>query len=97
MIMPIHGIGAILIDMNGNVVKHWKDSVVSQTNCCRVSGHLGTRDVKHAYQDQTDLVQVDWEGKAVWKFDKKEYIEDPEMNHNGWLVNTMIIKEKVIL
>ncbi len=27
--------------------------------------------------DQTDLVQVDWDGNIVWKFDKAEYIEDP--------------------
>jgi hypothetical protein len=86
-IMPIHGIGAILIDMNGNVVKHWKDLQGFPNKLLpggQVFGHLGTRDVKHAYQDQTDLVQVDWEGKVVWKFDKKEYIEDPE-NEPQWM------------
>jgi hypothetical protein len=28
-------------------------------------------------QDHLDLVQVDWEGNIVWRFNKYEYIEDP--------------------
>ena len=32
---------------------------------------------KRQLQDQTDLVQVDWDGNIVWKFDKAEYVEDP--------------------
>ena len=40
-------------------------------------GNLGVRNPKYGYFDQTDVVQVDWEGKVVWKFDQYEYIEDP--------------------
>ncbi|MFR5704035.1 MAG: aryl-sulfate sulfotransferase [Eubacterium ramulus] len=32
--------------------------------------------MKKAYQDQIDLVQVDWDGNIVWKFDKTELIAD---------------------
>ena len=35
------------------------------------------RDAKYSYMDQTDLVQLDWDGNIVWKFDQYEYIEDP--------------------
>ena len=28
-------------------------------------------------QDFLDVVQVDWEGKVVWRFDKYDYMEDP--------------------
>ena len=35
-----------------------------------VMGTTGTRPGKKAYQDQIDLVQVDWDGNIVWKFDK---------------------------
>ena len=78
-LMPINGVGAVLIDMNGNVVKHWQDlqgfpnKLLPGGYCL---GHLGVRDTDFGYQDQTDLVQVDWDGKVVWKFDHKELIED---------------------
>ena len=39
-----------------------------------VMGTTGTRHGKKAYQDQIDLVQVDWDGNIVWKFDKTELI-----------------------
>ena len=41
-----------------------------------VMGTTGTRPGKKAYQDQIDLVQVDWEGNIVWKFDHTELIGD---------------------
>lgn len=79
-IMPIEGVGAVLIDMNGNMVKLWKDLQGFPNKLLpggQVLGHLGVRDTDYGYQDQTDLVQVDWEGNVVWKFNKKEFIEDP--------------------
>ena len=42
-----------------------------------VMGSLGERNPKYGLQDQTDLVQVDWDGNIVWKFDKAEYIIRP--------------------
>ncbi len=35
------------------------------------------RNNRFGFQDQTELVQVDWEGNVVWKFDKLEHISDP--------------------
>lgn len=33
-------------------------------------GSLGVRPAQFGYQDQTDVVQVDWDGNVVWKFDQ---------------------------
>lgn len=86
-LMPIAGVGVVLIDMNGNVIKCWKDLMGFPTKLLpngQVFGHLGVRDPAYGYQDQTDLVQVDWEGNIVWKFNQKEYIEDPG-NEPEWM------------
>ena len=37
----------------------------------------GRRSGKYSVQDGLDLIQVDWDGNIVWKFDRNEYIEDP--------------------
>ena len=78
-LMQCQGIGAVLVDMNGNVKKVWKD-VQGFPNKLLPGGYLmgslGLRDPKFGYQDQTDVVEVDWDGKVVWKFDKKELVDD---------------------
>lgn len=78
-LMQCQRIGAILVDMNGNVVKCWKD-VHGFPNKLLPGGYLmgslGLRDPKFGYQDQTDVVQIDWDGKVVWKFDHKELVDD---------------------
>ena len=72
--------GATLIDMNGSVVQLW-DGLHGFPNKILpggyVMGSLGERDPKYGYMDQIDLVQVDWDGNIVWKFDRYEFIEDP--------------------
>ena len=86
-LMPVRDVGAVLIDMNGNVVKVWKDLQGFPNKLLPggyVMGSLGIRDTDFGYQDQTDLVQVDWDGNIVWKFDKKEYIED-EGHEPQWM------------
>lgn len=78
-LMQIQGIGAVVVDMNGNVVKCW-ENVQGFPNKLLPGGYLmgslGLRDPKFGYQDQTDVVQIDWDGKVVWKFDKKELVDD---------------------
>lgn len=72
--------GALLIDMNGNEVQLWAGLSGFPNKILPggyVLGSTGERDVRYGYQDQLDLVQVDWDGKIVWKFDKTELIEDP--------------------
>jgi hypothetical protein len=75
-----HGYGAVLIDMNGNVVKRWPglDGFPNKMlNGGHVMGSTGVRNFKYGYQDMLDLVEVDWEGNIVWKFDRYELVKDP--------------------
>ena len=76
------GRGALLLDMNGNEVQRWAGLGGFPNKILPggyVMGTTGTRSGKYAYQDQIDLVQVDWEGKIVWKFRNTELIADPGM------------------
>ena len=72
--------GACLIDMNGNIVQLWK-GLHGFPNTILPGGYVigstGERPIEFGYQDQRDLVQADWDGNIVWKFDQYEYIEDP--------------------
>lgn len=73
-------LGAALIDMNGNLVQLWEGLQGFPNSILPggfVMGSTGERSLKHGFQDQVDLVQVDWEGNILWKFNKYEYIEDP--------------------
>ncbi|MFV0439550.1 MAG: aryl-sulfate sulfotransferase [Desulfopila sp.] len=73
-------VGALLIDMNGAEVNLWSNLHGFPNKILPggyVMGHLAERNNKYGMQDQTDLVQVDWDGNVVWKFDQYEYIEDP--------------------
>lgn len=74
--------GAIVIDMNGNVVKQWKGlDGGAGTGPYRilpggfVMGSRGPRGAPH--QDAIELVQLDWDGKVVWKSERYEEVRDP--------------------
>src|SRR4030042_2839953 len=72
--------GAVLIDMNGNVVSRWK-GLDGMPNKMLPGGHVmgstGVRNMKYGYQDMVDLVEANWEGNIGWKFDKYELAKDP--------------------
>jgi hypothetical protein len=72
--------GCALVDMNGNVVHLWKGLHGFPTKPLpggQVMGSLGVRSPRYGFMDYMDVVQVDWDGNVVWKFDQYEYIEDP--------------------
>jgi len=76
------GIGATLIDMNGNIVNQWKglQGFPSSNKILPggyVMGSTKGRNPKYGFQDNVDLVQVDWDGNIVWKFNKYELVRDP--------------------
>ena len=80
--------GPTLVNMNGDVVHMWKGLQGFPAKLLPggyVMGHLGVRSPKFSYMDQADLVQVDWDGNVVWKFDEYEYIEDPGMEEGMWM------------
>jgi hypothetical protein len=78
-VFPIKVTGeATLIDMNGNVVKSWKGISGFPPKILPggyLMGYIGTR---QNHQDSTALVQADWNGNIVWKFDRAEEIKDPD-------------------
>lgn len=72
--------GAILLDQNGREVQVWKGLQGFPNKLLpggQVFGSTGVRNPSHAFQDQIDLVQVDWEGQITWRFDRLEEIQDP--------------------
>jgi hypothetical protein len=81
------GVGALLIDMNGREVHLWRGLRGFPNKILPggfVVGSTAERDPKHAFQDEVDLVQVDWDGNIVWRFNRHEFIEDP--GHDGqWM------------
>lgn len=72
--------GAVLIDMNGNVVKQWKELGGGAASPYRilpggfVMGGRGTR--ASPYLDGVELVQLDWDGRLIWRFDRYEEVRD---------------------
>lgn len=73
-------LGALVVDMNGGEVKLWRGLHGFPNKLLpggQVLGHTGERDTQYGMQDYRDLIQVDWEGNVVWRFDRYEYIEDP--------------------
>jgi hypothetical protein len=73
-------VGALLIDMNGGEVQLWK-MLHGMPNRILPGGYIigstGERSTAFGSQDGIDLVQADWDGNIVWRFNRYEYIEDP--------------------
>ena len=79
-IFPVADVGALLIDMNGSEVRLWKGFHGMPNKLLpggRLIGSSGERNALYGMQDYVDLVQVDWDGRIEWKFNKYEFIEDP--------------------
>ncbi len=73
--------GAMLIDMNGNIINQWQRLDGFPNKILPggyVMGGTGIRNTRYGFQDMLDLVQVDWEGNIIWKFNEYELIEDPD-------------------
>ncbi len=71
--------GAVLMDMNGNIVNRWHGLDGFPNKMLpggSVIGSTGVRNMKYGFQDMLDLVQIDWDGNITWKFDKYERIKD---------------------
>ncbi len=72
-------VGAVLIDMNGNVVNQWKGLDGFPNKIIPggyIMGSTGIRDSKYGFQDMIDLVQADWDGNIIWKYNKSQLIKD---------------------
>lgn len=83
--------------MNGHEIRMWKD-VHGFPNKMFPGGMLmgstGTRHPKHGLQDQLDLVQIDWDGKIVWKLTVPNLSKTPARRASGWHASTTIFSAK---
>ena len=74
-------IGAILINMNGKVVRQWKDFMGMPCKMIKgghILGSLAARDAAIASQDFADVTMIDWDGKVEWTFNKYDHVNDPD-------------------
>ena len=78
VLSPLGEQAAVVIDMNGNVVKRWDGFVNSAGGPARVlpGGHvIGAVGTNPPKQESLGLVQRDFEGNEIWRLDRNERIE----------------------
>ena len=70
--------GAVLYDMNGNIVKRWEGLFGAFDNKMLPGGSiLGTTGYAKGYWlDCVDLVQMNWDGEIEWRFTNGEMVMD---------------------
>ena len=84
---PQWGDMAWLIDMNGMVVHYWKMNNPTSNHCVLTEeGTLfwhgrGESAIKELPSNGTELVEVDWNGNEIWRYD------DPYLNHDFKLLD----------
>ena len=74
------GKGAVLIDMNGNVVRTWEGVLGGYANVLFPDGSImGTsgKTIGHKH-DNKDLIHVDWDGNLLWKCDNITEVDLPD-------------------
>ncbi|MBN3197334.1 aryl-sulfate sulfotransferase [Pectobacterium brasiliense] len=74
--------GAVLVDMNGTELRLWEGLHGFPNKILPggyILGHSGERDSRYGMQDMVDLIQIDWDGNVVWKFNGYEHITDPDL------------------
>ena len=94
VLSPLGTEAAIVIDMNGNVVKRWEGFNNSAGGPSRVfpgGTILGPAGANPPRQESLELVRRDFEGNVLWHFDQNERIEtrDGKMisslrQHHDW-------------
>ena len=68
--------GATLIDMNGNIIRQWKE-LTNVPSPFRIlpGGHvMGGDKPRRPHQEAIALVQLDWNGNEVWRYDRLEQV-----------------------
>ena len=69
--------GAILVDMNGQVVKRWKeiDAVPGPPRILPGGDIVGGTVPRRPHQEAIAVVQMDWNGTLVWKFERTDLVD----------------------
>jgi len=66
---------SVLIDMNGNVVKKWPINVAPPIPCKILPGGYIMTSRRGAGRGINSVIQMDWDDKIVWQFDKFEQVQ----------------------
>jgi outer membrane protein assembly factor BamB len=78
VLSPLGTQAAVVIDMNGNVVKQWEGYVNSAGGPARILPGgviIGAAGNNAPHQESLELVERDFDGKVLWRFDHNEEIE----------------------
>lgn len=85
--------GTVLIDMNGNVLRVFTEitAVPSPARILPGGFIVGGNMPREPHQESIAMIQLDWEGREVWRFDRTEEVktEDGDMvwasrQHHDW-------------
>jgi outer membrane protein assembly factor BamB len=85
--------GAVLIDMNGNTLRQWKELAASPAPFRILPGGyvMGGDRPREPHQESIALVELDWNGKEVWRFDHTEQVQTKDgktvwaaRQHHDW-------------
>ena len=77
VLSPLRTQAVIVIDMNGNVVKRWDGYVNSAGGPARIFPDgivMAANGARPPHQESLELVQRDFEGNLIWRFDRTEQI-----------------------
>jgi hypothetical protein len=77
VLSPLGTQAAIVIDMNGNVVKRWDGYVNSAGGPVRIFPNgvaMAASGTNPPRQESVELIQRDFEGNVLWRFDRNEQI-----------------------
>jgi len=78
VLSPLSTQAAVVIDMNGNIVKQWDGYNSSAGGPARVLPGgviVGAAGANPPRQESLELVERDFDGKVLWRFDHNEQIE----------------------
>jgi Arylsulfotransferase (ASST) len=67
--------GAVLIDMNGNAVKRWPEMLGFPPRILPGGYVMGGIVTRAPHQENVALVQLDWDGNEIWRFDRNEQVQ----------------------
>lgn len=93
VLSPLGTQAVLVIDMNGGVVKRWDAFNNSAGGPARVlpGGHvIAASGARPPHQESLELIQRDFDGKVVWRFNRSEQIRTPQgmiwsaRQHHDW-------------
>ena len=73
--------GVTLIDMNGNILRRWPELAGMGPFRMLPGGYVMGGDVERTpYQESVALIEYDWDGNEVWRFDRMDMVAGPTSN-----------------